>query len=181
MKMNYSAGRIRVLKQWRILKESMCANLPFETGQELLSRFALENVLSQNCHLKSPGLFWSAPPAHIRKQMKASPLARGGLGLRAVVGRSRTNLRFQPKLVFADRFPSFTTDQLLIHIFLLFLIVPFKLRAFRQLDPHTFKINCSVIFFPSEFKLISKDSQWICALEICVENLHCNHICGKIK
>ena len=112
----------------------MCANLPFETGLELLSRFALENVLSQNCHLKSPGLFWSAPPAHIRKQMKASPLARGGVGLRAVVGRSRTNLRFQPKLVFADRFPSFTTDQLLIHIFLLFLIVPFKLRAFRQLQ-----------------------------------------------
>ena len=167
--MNYSAGRIRVLKQWRILKESMCANLPFETGQELLSRFALENVLSQNCHLKSPGLFWSAPPAHIRKQMKASPLARGGLGLRAVVGRSRTNLRFQPKLVFADRFPSFTTDQLLIHIFLLFLIVSFKLRAFRQLDPHTFDVNCSVIFFP------------FFALEICVENLHCNHICGKIK
>ena len=58
---DYSTGRIRVLKQWRILKESTCANLPFETGQELLSRFALENVLSQNCHLKSPGLFWSAP------------------------------------------------------------------------------------------------------------------------
>ena len=71
--MNYSAGRIRVLKQWRILKESMCANLPFETGQELLSRFALENVLSQNCHLKSPA-FSGPPPAHIRKQMKASPL-----------------------------------------------------------------------------------------------------------
>ena len=130
---------------------------------------------------EEPRPFLVSPPAHIRKQMKASPLARGGLGLRAVVGRSRTNLRFQPKLVFADRFPSFTTDQLLIHIFLLFLIVPFKLRAFRQLDPHTFDINCSVIFFPSEFKLISKDSQWICFLEICVENLHCNHICGKIN